>query len=607
MGIEKMSFVSCISDKAHMDDMLQKALTSQLISAENATYLLSQHFEGTPIQEENYYEEDINVLQGYAQLLALSLNHEIKPNKEYTKQEIDDLMAHYEKAFACCQENKSNTNLSEDDEQALDLIRPLGYEALNHLQYINVRFGRLPIQSLKKLTILEPEDYIYEVVKSNEVYAWVIFACADDSLSAMVETLNSFYFETIEIPQVDRKAIALAYKDQLNDLYAYCLQGSARMKLHSYILKNDEHYAMAGYVANKDLEQFKALMQDCTVSIEVKDNVQDTIKAPTLLKNNWFVKPFELFVKMYSLPDYTEIDPTPFLAITYCLLFGIMFGDLGQGALLFIGGLLIEKKTGNQLAGIIGRCGIVAMVFGFLFGSVFGNEHLLIPVHQMIFGRDHFFEVMDSANTMTLLISAVAIGMVLTLSCQIMNVYVKFKQGHKAEALYSHNGIAGIVFFTYVILLLCNMMMGLQLPIVFTMPAKVVFIGVPLILFFLKERFEAKEHGEAFKPKVGWGGYTLEAFFELFDIVLSFVTNSMSYLRVGGFVLSHAGMMLVVMTLMDMVGGFGSPIVLIIGNLFVMGLEGLIVGIQTLRLEYYEMFSRYYVGGGKKFEVMSVD
>ena len=81
----------------------------------------------------------------------------------------------------------------------------------------------------------------------------------------------------------------------------------------------------------------------------------------------------------------------------------------------------------------------------------------------------------------------------------------------------------------------------------------------------------------------------------------------MSYLRVGGFVLSHAGMMLVVMTLMDMVGGFGSPIVLIIGNLFVMGLEGLIVGIQTLRLEYYEMFSRYYVGGGKKFEVMSVD
>ena len=78
------------------------------------------------------------------------------------------------------------------------------------------------------------------------------------------------------------------------------------------------------------------------------------------------------------------------------------------------------------------------------------------------------------------------------------------------------------------------------------------------------------------------------------------ITNSMSYLRVGGFVLSHAGMMLVVMTLVEMTGNAGI-LVMIFGNLFVMCLEGLIVGIQALRLEYYEMFSRYYTGGGREF------
>ena len=90
-------------------------------------------------------------------------------------------------------------------------------------------------------------------------------------------------------------------------------------------------------------------------------------------------------------------------------------------------------------------------------------------------------------------------------------------------------------------------------------------------------------------------------FFELFENVLSYITNTVSFLRVGGFVLSHAGMMAVVLTLMEMIGGVGSPIIFVVGNLFVMAMEGLIVGIQVLRLEFYEIFSRFYEGNGKEF------
>ena len=96
----------------------------------------------------------------------------------------------------------------------------------------------------------------------------------------------------------------------------------------------------------------------------------------------------------------------------------------------------------------------------------------------------------------------------------------------------------------------------------------------------------------------------VESFFELFEVILTFISNTMSFLRVGGFVMSHAGMMLVVYRLAAMIGGLGYWAVLVIGNLFVMCLEGLVVGIQVLRLEYYEMFSRYYSGGGTPFVSM---
>ena len=99
----------------------------------------------------------------------------------------------------------------------------------------------------------------------------------------------------------------------------------------------------------------------------------------------------------------------------------------------------------------------------------------------------------------------------------------------------------------------------------------------------------------------------MQTFFELFEMVLSYVTNTLSFLRVGGFVLSHAGMMAVVMMLAEMVGTVGNPIVVVIGNLFVMVLEGLLVGIQVLRLVFYETFSRFYEGDGKPYVPAKVE
>ena len=98
----------------------------------------------------------------------------------------------------------------------------------------------------------------------------------------------------------------------------------------------------------------------------------------------------------------------------------------------------------------------------------------------------------------------------------------------------------------------------------------------------------------------------MQNFFEVFEYLLSYATNTMSFLRVGAFVLVHAGMMLVVFTLAEMTSGIGYVLIAIIGNVFVMGLEGLLVGIQVLRLEFYEMFSRFFDGDGRPFNPVVV-
>ena len=108
------------------------------------------------------------------------------------------------------------------------------------------------------------------------------------------------------------------------------------------------------------------------------------------------------------------------------------------------------------------------------------------------------------------------------------------------------------------------------------------------------------------KEKKSVGNFIIEGVIELFETCLSYLTNTMSFLRVGGFILSHAGMMLVVGVLAGD-GGVGTVIVQILGNAFVIGMEGFLVGIQVLRLEFYEIFGRFYISDGKKFEPLKAN
>jgi len=142
---------------------------------------------------------------------------------------------------------------------------------------------------------------------------------------------------------------------------------------------------------------------------------------------------------------------------------------------------------------------------------------------------------------------------------------------------------------------------------IFTAPYVIVLIIIPVIVMFFREPLGCLVKGERFKLESGLGDFLASNFFEVFEFMLGYATNTLSFVRIGGFVFSHAGMMSVVMILSEMVSTGASPVVIVIGNLFVMGMEGLIVGIQVLRLEFYEIFSRFYEGNGHPFEPLKIN
>lgn len=601
MAIVKMKYVSVATDESHIDEMVLDGVHSGLLHAVHAADIINEDNGGHLINDENPYSGYLQTLQNFAHSVNYTLDPERAPKKHYTNEEMDAFIDELDETFGL--ETDANTVLlTPDDEQALGALSECGFERMHACQYLNFGFGRLPRESYKKLSMYKDEIFVHHHVHETPQYVWMLYVTSDSYVDKVRKIFKDLYFEPIDIPMIDVKKQLEHYKDQIDDIYAFCNEENSVHELYPYIAEINEKYLLSGFVKADEVDHYKAIFKDLPSTIEVKDPSEvPELECPTLLKNNWFAKPFEMFLGMYGVPKYTDFDPTGFMAFTYCLLFGIMFGDLGQGLVLFILGLVFEKK--GQIFGIINRCGITSMIFGFLFGSVFGYEELLNPIHQSLFGvREKLFDVMAQSSTMLLLIGAVAIGAVLILTTQCMNIVNRFKHHQLGDAIFSQNGIAGLVFYGGIVFaIVATMLLGWNVlnPVYLG-----IFIVLPVISFVMKEPLSNAVEHKTVKPEEGWGGYIAQSIFELIDVLLTFVSNSMSYLRVGGFVLSHAGMMLVVMTLVEMTGKAGVA-VLIFGNIFVMVLEGLIVGIQTLRLEYYEMFSRYYDAGGVQFNALS--
>ncbi|MGI5958787.1 MAG: V-type ATP synthase subunit I [Massiliimalia sp.] len=641
MSIEKMSLVNLAGSLSSLDTVLLRCCESELFHIE---YALSSN--GTngfhQINEENPYTD---LMQNAQQLMGrLELNPEYVDYQSLTLSD-QQIQEYLEEQRLQVQELKTkihdvlgNLTVHRQTKDQLEHMKGLDIrmDDLLRSQHYTVRFGRLPVDSYLKLEYFQKRNFFFFDFDHDDDYFWGVYFAPHSNEEEIDEIFRSLYFEIIEIPEdahdTPQKAIdhferliaeeekqLASYESQLEQyrtehknllfqIYSYLKVHHDTFAYRKYATVAKNQFYLEGFVPSKKVKAFFKLFDDLdnVLCEEQPADADSRFTPPVQLKTNWFFKPFEMYVKMYGLPNYHDINPTSFIGVIYVLLFGIMFGDLGQGFLLVIGGLLFWKWKKSQLGAIVSRCGISSMIFGTAYGSVFGFEHLLDPMFRLFGFAEKPIDVFESQTTNTILIAVVGIGAIVLICSILINIMLGFRHKDYERAVFSNNGLAGLVFYVGVVAAVALMFTaGIN---VFNPIFILVIIVLPLALMFFREplsRWAAKK--KDWKPEGGIGSFIMQNFFELFEFCLSFITNTLSFLRVGGFVLSHAGMMAIVMSLSEMVGGVGSPIVIVFGNLFVMVLEGLLVGIQSLRLTFYETFSRFYDGDGKPFQPVKVN
>lgn len=363
--------------------------------------------------------------------------------------------------------------------------------------------------------------------------------------------------------------------------------------------KKETRYLLIGWMAETDAAQLVDQMKDDpNVTIYLEDyNDGNNIEPPTKLKNNFFTKPFRMITKMYGTPNYEEFDPTPLVALTYSLMFGAMFGDVGHGLLLMILGILGYIKKNLSGAKMFVPVGISSMIFGFLYGSIFGLEDVLPAIWlkpSEAMTSVPFFGTLNS-----IFIVSVCFGMFLILLTMTMNVYMRLKEGEKLEAIFDRNGVMGLIFYGLLVITLVLYMTGHAIP-AFSLVLLVMIIALACIGF--KEKIIHLITKSKEKSSDGIVIQLITVFFEAFETLLSFISNTISFVRVGAFAISHGVMMGIVLMFAHLEGGHPNWLVFILGNLFVTGFEGLVVFIQVLRLEFYELFSHFFKGDGIEFK-----
>jgi V/A-type H+/Na+-transporting ATPase subunit I len=345
-------------------------------------------------------------------------------------------------------------------------------------------------------------------------------------------------------------------------------------------LRSAGHLAyLAGWVPARDVEGLTARLRASLAlpfEIQSRDPRPDERKlVPTVPVRSRLLQPFALLVKQYGIPEYGEVDPTPLFAVTFLLMFGSMFGDVGQGAVIAALAWYFRAKLGRfWLFGVM--AGLASVVFGFLYGSIFGYEHVLpalwmSPIHDPIL----------------MLKIALGYGVAFLVVACLLAIYNRAVIGNWWGALFGHHGLVNLVF--YLSLVWGGLNLGTQ-GTFGNAPAALVVAALAALAWYNWRHLHAPV-----------GEKILVVFIETLETVIGYVSNTLSFLRVAAFSLNHVALSIAVFTLANMMGAFGHVVTVILGNVFVLVLEGGIVMIQVMRLQYYEGFSRYFSGEGHEF------
>lgn len=300
-------------------------------------------------------------------------------------------------------------------------------------------------------------------------------------------------------------------------------------------------------------------------------------RVPSVIRHPRWLKPFTALVQSFGTPRYGEFDPTWLFALTYVAMFGMMFGDVGHGLVIAGAAFALRKKLKGYTSFPV-AAGLSSTLFGVLYGSVFGFEHLLHPLW-----------IAPMSDPVLMLTVALYWGMAFILLVMLLNVVNKLIMRQYAQALLDGKGLAGVVLYA-ALMAAGHRWMGPGGG-ASAGPLWLAAASLGLILAHLW-RHSDRPYGERF----------ITVAIEGFETLMGLLSGTLSFLRVAAFSLNHVALATAVFALAQMMGEVGHWVMVVLGNLFIIVLEGAIVGIQTMRLEYYEGFSRFFMGDGREFK-----
>ena len=632
--VEKMKLVRVQGTLPQLNDFLDACCMDGRFDLEPATRYMSDSLGYAALNEENPYPATRDQIETMAKEAGVELHKEQRhtdPPDEEAKAYLSDLLEQIDDLCAERQGLLDQQKLCEDGiaQYSHFLNLKVNVDEILDCQHVKVRFGFLPTEGYNKLMSNYADDpYILfvECTQTKTGY-WGIYLTPREKALETDGIFSMLYFEPVHVPgaagspaeiiehfkenlEVVKKSvddvnarIAALWHDheaKVQMLYDTVRYYAAMYDLRRMAAVKGSHFFCVGWVPAPDVEEIAGkarAVKDLRVTVDGPE-AAGKMTPPTKLKNPWWSRPFEFFVEMYGLPAYGETDVTGFVALTFTVLFGMMFGDVGQGIVLALFSTFMWKVKHNDLFHLMIPCGISSTIFGLVYGSFFGYEDALDPLYHAIGMAGKPVSVMDSITG--ILMVAVYIGVVLVLAAMVLNMYTHARHKEWGEFIFSPNGLVGVI--TY----LCGVDLASAYMGAFTfLPQVFAAIGMVagLVLLLFAELLAPMVEGKPWKPVGGMGNYLMQSVFELLETVLSYLSNTISFLRVGAFVIVHASMMMVVFTL---AGTPNNMLVVILGNLVVICLEALLSAIQGIRLEFYEMFSRCYKGGGRKFTAFNI-
>ncbi len=372
-------------------------------------------------------------------------------------------------------------------------------------------------------------------------------------------------------------------------------------------------YILEGWVPEKRIQDLLRRIRKVTdenVFIRIEDPGEDDV-IPTSLDNPRIFKPFEVITRTFGFPGYSEIDPTPLIAVTFPLIFGLMFGDVGHGLIIALIGFILFVLGSNALRDlgfVTLSCGVFSAVFGLMYGDFFGLHHI-VPI----------IWINPVESPKIFLLFAIIVGMTHIGVGLFMDV---LKLIRKKEYLHAILGPVPKIWFYYGVIAFgyfCVSDYGMNVTqwsgnLLLTVP---LFL-LPLLVIALEGVIENLFH----KKKASIPALLFDGGFEVFDTILLFLSNTISYSRIFALILVHAGMFLALYNVSGIITGVDSGhltfsavasvnglfwlLIIFVGTLSIVGLEGFIVFLHTLRLHYYEWFTKFFDADGAEYSPFNV-